>query len=386
MGKLRKIGKKIKKGMSGLGKKLKKGFGKIAKAFGKLGPLGSIALSFLLPGLGNVLAGWLGNMGTVGKFILDIGSKIQKGANWVKDGVGRVFNRVTDAIEAGMNRVSGGLGGTGQTGSNFRNWVSEKSSGFIDKSTVGLEDKIIPESSRTFTFKDGTTRTVTTPSSTISPDMQVGNIKGPKIPQTPKGMTDPVYMDGVEGGLKKGFYESADIDTYYKGIDTSVGNYNIKAPTGEPMKGFTNVQPIDITAGPSTDVTGFNISGGPSKPIRAVDNVNIKTTGDLKAPKPKGDSYFGESKAYYKKIAPITAVGTGMIANEQAEEDAIMQAAMYKNQRANMLANESMGMVTPTYAPESQQFINIMNLDNDNQAMHQMQAGYGLILGDFYNT
>ena len=104
MGKLRKIGKKIKKGMSGLGKKLKKGFGKIAKAFGKLGPLGSIALSFLLPGLGNVLAGWLGNMGTVGKFILDIGSKIQKGANWVKDGVGRVFNRVTDAIEAGMNR------------------------------------------------------------------------------------------------------------------------------------------------------------------------------------------------------------------------------------------------------------------------------------------
>ena len=48
------------------------------------------------------------------------------------------------------------------------------------------------------------------------------------------------------------------------------------------MKGFTNVQPIDITAGPSTDVTGFNISGGPSKPIRAVDNVNIKTTGDLK--------------------------------------------------------------------------------------------------------
>jgi len=80
MGKLRKIGKKIKRGFSKIGKKLKKGLGKIAKAFGKLGPLGSIALSFLLPGMGSVLSGWLGNMGSVGKFILNIGSKIQKGS------------------------------------------------------------------------------------------------------------------------------------------------------------------------------------------------------------------------------------------------------------------------------------------------------------------
>ena len=52
MGKLRKIGKKIARGIRKVGRKLKKGLGKIAKAFGKLGPIGSLALSFILPGIG----------------------------------------------------------------------------------------------------------------------------------------------------------------------------------------------------------------------------------------------------------------------------------------------------------------------------------------------
>ena len=114
-------------GFKSLGKKFKRAFGKIAKAFGKLGPLGSIALSFLLPGMGSVLSGWLSNMGPVGEFILNIGSKIQQGANWVKNGVGRVFNRVTDAIEYGMNAVSKPFmkEGARGMGSAFRDFVSE---------------------------------------------------------------------------------------------------------------------------------------------------------------------------------------------------------------------------------------------------------------------
>ena len=79
-------------------------------------------------------------MGTVGEFILNIGAKIQKGANWVKNGVGRVFNRVTDAIEYGMNAVSK----TGTAGSSFRNWVSEQTKGFIDPSKQGVEDIKVP--------------------------------------------------------------------------------------------------------------------------------------------------------------------------------------------------------------------------------------------------
>ena len=59
----------------------------MAKAFGKLGPLGSIALSLILPGLGGALQGWLGNMGSVGKFILNIGKQIGNAAKFVKKGV-----------------------------------------------------------------------------------------------------------------------------------------------------------------------------------------------------------------------------------------------------------------------------------------------------------
>jgi hypothetical protein len=142
MGFLRKIGKKIKRGFKKLGKALKKGFGKVAKAFGKLGPLGSIALSFLLPGIGNMLTGWLGHMGKFGKFIMNVGSKIKQGATWIKEGVGTVFNKVTDAIEFGMNKISQPFmkEGARGMGSAFRDFVSDATGGFIDKSTVNLKD------------------------------------------------------------------------------------------------------------------------------------------------------------------------------------------------------------------------------------------------------
>lgn len=144
MGFLRKVGKKIKKVFKKIGKAIKKGFGKVAKAFGKLGPLGSIALSFLLPGIGNMLSGWLGNMGKFGKFIMDVGSKIKQGATWIKDGVGTVFNKVSDAIEFGMNKVSQPFmkEGARGMGSAFRDFVSDVTGGFIDPSKeANLFDK-----------------------------------------------------------------------------------------------------------------------------------------------------------------------------------------------------------------------------------------------------
>jgi len=364
MGKLRKIGRKVKRGFSKVGKRLKKGLGKIAKAFGKLGPLGSIALSFILPGMGSVLSGWLSNMGPVGEFILGIGNKIQQGANWVKDGVGRVFNRATDAIEYGMNKVSETFGGTGQAGSDFRNWVSKQTKGFIDPSTKGVEDITVPGQTKVLQSPQGPIK-VEVPETTISAEAQMG-IGGPKIPQTPKGMTDPVYMDGLDTDLKKGFYEQADLDTYYKGVDT----------------------PVNIGAGTSTDVAGFN-SGidGPPKPIKAVDRANIKTTGDLKAPKPQGSGYFSKVKKAYKVLGPAQALGGKMLADESdaAYSDYLMR--VNNAARAGAIAEETLSVVptnTYTYAP--QEFININNLDNDSAGMQRLTAGYGMILEDTYAT
>ncbi len=131
MGKLRKIGKKIGRGIKKVGRKLKKGLGKIARAFGKLGPLGSIALSFILPGVGS----WIGSMAGQTGFLGTIATGIQNAAGFVGEGVSRVFTRVTDAIGTGMDRV-GTLFGKKDIGTNFQNFVSDVTGGFIKPADV----------------------------------------------------------------------------------------------------------------------------------------------------------------------------------------------------------------------------------------------------------
>ena len=135
---VKKIVRPIAKGVRKIGRELKRGLGKVAKAFGKLGPLGSIALSLILPGLGGALQGWLGNMGSVGKFILNIGKQIGNAAKFVKKGVGRVFSSITNGIEMGMNAVSRPFmqEGARGMGSAFRDFVSNATGGMIDKSAI----------------------------------------------------------------------------------------------------------------------------------------------------------------------------------------------------------------------------------------------------------
>ena len=60
----KKLGSSIAKRMRKIGRGVKKGFSKITKAFGKLGPLGQLALFFILPGMGNVLGSWMGQFGS----------------------------------------------------------------------------------------------------------------------------------------------------------------------------------------------------------------------------------------------------------------------------------------------------------------------------------
>ena len=141
MGKLRKIGKKIGKGFKKVGKRLKSGLGKVAKAFGKLGPLGSIGLSLILPGIGDMLGTWWKGLDQTG-FLKTIAGKFNTVYTNIKSGVGTVFNKVTDAIEYGMNKL-GGVVGKGEAGSNFRNFVSDVTGGFIEKSEFATEKQAL---------------------------------------------------------------------------------------------------------------------------------------------------------------------------------------------------------------------------------------------------
>lgn len=132
MGKLRKIGRRIGKKFKSIGKRLKSGLGKLGKAFGKLGPLGSIALSFIIPGIG----GWINTIAGGSSFLAPIARGIQTAAGFVSKGVGKVFNRVTDVVEIGMNKVGEVFGGAGTGGSSFRNFVSNVTDGFIKPADV----------------------------------------------------------------------------------------------------------------------------------------------------------------------------------------------------------------------------------------------------------
>ena len=138
MGKLRKIGKKIGRKFKSIGKRLKRGLGKVAKAFGKLGPLGSIALSFILPGMGT----WINTLAGGSSIFAPVAQGIQRAAGFVSNGVGRVFNRVTDALEVGMNNVGSLFRGQGTGGSRFRDFVSNVTNGFIKPSD--FEGPLVP--------------------------------------------------------------------------------------------------------------------------------------------------------------------------------------------------------------------------------------------------
>lgn len=237
MGKLRKIGKKIGRGIKSVGKKFKKGLGKIAKAFGKLGPIGSIALSFMLPGIGT----WISSVAQGSSFLAPIAQGLVNAGNFIKDGVGTVFNRVTDAIEYSMNKVSSFVGGEGMAGSNFRNWVSETTGGFVEPSTEGIEPITGSTEARLVQGPRGPVKVE--PIEPISPEAQVG-IGGPKMPKPPKGMKDPVFVDGIDTDLKKGFYEQADLNEFYKGVDTPV-DIGVGESSAVTMQDGTVIDPID---------------------------------------------------------------------------------------------------------------------------------------------
>lgn len=131
---LQKIGKKVGKHFKRVGKKLKKGLKKVASKFAELGPLGSIALSFVIPTVG----AWIQGLPN-GNIIKTIADTVGKVAGKVQNGVGRVFNTVMDGVENGLNGISGKAMTERGWGSSFRDGVSKLTGDFIEGSTKGLD-------------------------------------------------------------------------------------------------------------------------------------------------------------------------------------------------------------------------------------------------------
>lgn len=95
--------KGIKKVVKPIGKALKKGLGKIGKVFGKLGPLGTLALSLMLPGLGALwtqFGGWASTLGG------PLGT-IMKGIATAGNTIGNVYSSVTGMISDTVGKIAG---------------------------------------------------------------------------------------------------------------------------------------------------------------------------------------------------------------------------------------------------------------------------------------
>lgn len=137
----KKLGSSIAKRMRKIGRGVKKGFKKITKAFGKLGPLGQLALFFILPGMGNVLTSWMGQFGSkvlnllpknFSKVLVDVGSQIKSAASFAYDNtVGAVYNTVSKALTGGIDMITkpfmqDGVGAA----TKFQNFVSDTANRF----------------------------------------------------------------------------------------------------------------------------------------------------------------------------------------------------------------------------------------------------------------
>jgi hypothetical protein len=137
----KKLGSSIAKRMRTVGRGVKKGFAKITKAFGKLGPLGHLALFFILPGVGNALTSWMGQMGSsvmnmlpenFAKILTSVGNGIKSAASMPGKAIGSVYNTVSNALTAGIDFVTKPFMEAGSKGlaTSFKDFVGETAAKF----------------------------------------------------------------------------------------------------------------------------------------------------------------------------------------------------------------------------------------------------------------
>ena len=226
---VRKVGKAIKGVAKLITKPLKAILKPIGKIFGKLGPIGTIALGFLLPGLGGALGSWFNAAGGAfqGLFapnsfmhnaIGSIGQAIQGAAKFGGDmynkTIGRVFDSISGAIKGGIEGLTGGKL------ENFGKWTE----GFMDKITYKGELGIQPPNWQTASVAETTSWTDRIYSAAQNARDSITGVFG-KTTGTPDVMAgadigqSSITPTVAEGGESKGFFKRA-VDTVQGGIDT----------------------------------------------------------------------------------------------------------------------------------------------------------------------
>lgn len=107
---IRGVGRIIKKTTKPLRKAIRavlKPLKPIGKIFDKLGFIGTIALSFILPGIGTAIGTWLSSWGAgMAKFV----SAVSRAISWVTKPIKFVRDSITGVLKQGMNRLGQAFG------------------------------------------------------------------------------------------------------------------------------------------------------------------------------------------------------------------------------------------------------------------------------------
>tara|TARA_R110002012_G_scaffold59357_1_gene155117 strand:+ start:261 stop:1388 length:1128 start_codon:yes stop_codon:yes gene_type:complete len=191
----KKLGSSIAKGMRKIGRGVKKGFGKLTKAFGKLGPIGHLAMFFILPGMGNVLTSWMGQFGSkvmsmlpkdFSRILTSVGNGIKSAASkFLTEPLRNVYNTVSGALTNGIDMVTKPFMGPNSEGlaTSFQNFVSDTSAKITGTPT---EAPVMPDGPEGVEV------------STEASKAAAKNLKS--IQKASKGISNPTYQYNTETG------------------------------------------------------------------------------------------------------------------------------------------------------------------------------------------
>jgi hypothetical protein len=285
---IKKAFKGIKKVLKNPGRALKKGLGKIGKAFGKLGPIGTLALTLMMPGLG---AAW-STFGTWAQGLSGPLGAVMNGIRVAGNAVGNVYGKVTDLVSGTLNKVTGGsfarpgtAGYTEGASDKLSNFVGRKLDDFRMK--VGLPTaNITPDTAMTDASKLG--EDLQTKGYTESGTPQVG---GAKVDlKTDSSLLKPSY--DLTSDFKPDPLKASDISVKFSSTDIPKPNLDLVKSQG---------QTVDV-------VTGFD----------------------------KKVSYIGENDLELVELTPqTTTVAKGTLTDDQIYQNKRLMNYQRNLQRVN---------------------------------------------------
>lgn len=280
---VKKAFKSIKKVLKNPGRALKKGLGKIGKAFGKLGPIGTLALTLMMPGLG---AAW-STFGTWAQGLSGPLGAVMNGIRIAGNTVGSIYSKVSDLVSGTLNKVTGGTfarpGGT----EIYREGASDKLSNFVGRK---LDD---------FRMKVGL------PTANITPDTAMADAEKLGKDLEVKGYTD--------SGVPKNLEARVDLKT-----DSSLLRPSTTAiTTPDPLK----VKDLNVSFAAS-DIPKPNLDLVKSQG----QTVDVITGFDKKV------SYIGDNDIELVELTPTTTT----VAKGTLTDDQIYQNKRLMNYQRNL--------------------------------------------------